>query len=71
MKNLSTAGDFNFNNSNYTINTTPNETLTFEENNTKCDLFGSFGFYVQLVLAGLSFMILICNLKYFFLNNID
>ena len=35
------------------------------DSNSQCDLFGSFGFYVQIVLACLSFMILICN-KYEF-----
>ena len=32
-----------------------------EENPNNCDMFGSFAMYVQIVLAGLSFMILICN----------
>lgn len=32
-----------------------------EDNTNHCNMFGSFAMYVQIVLAGLSFMILICN----------
>ena len=39
-----------------------NSTSSIEENN-KCDMFGSFGLYVQIILAGLSFLILICKRK--------
>ncbi len=47
---------------NNTINNNNNSLVTKEENQDKCDMFGSFAIYVQIILAGLSFMILICKI---------
>lgn len=36
---------------------------TPSENEKECDMFGAFGFFVQLTLGVLSFMVLVSNLK--------
>lgn len=37
----------------------------------KCNIFSSFGFYVQITLAVLSFLILICNTLFKFSKKIS
>lgn len=55
------AADSNNTFTNLSINANINQTVNEEENPNRCNMFGSFAMYVQIVLAGLSFMILICN----------
>jgi len=67
----------NYNNTNSTNITLTNPNIIIDTNNNynsnnnitiindtsnKCDMFGEFGMYVQIVLAGLSFLILICKI---------
>jgi hypothetical protein len=54
------SADFNNTFTNISIDSN-NQTINNEENPNHCNMFGSFAMYVQIVLAGLSFMILICN----------
>jgi len=59
------ADDANNTFTNFSFDANKNQTNNDEENPNSCNMFGSFAMYVQIVLAGLSFMILICkyNLK--------
>lgn len=55
---------YNDNNSTFSSllnNNNNNITINDDDKSNKCDMFGSFAMYVQIVLAGLSFMILICK----------
>lgn len=56
------SADSNNTFTNYSLINNNNQTIDDAENPNSCDMFGSFAMYVQIVLAGLSFMILICNL---------
>ena len=44
-------------NINFTIVTSSSN----ESDNKKCEMFGSFGFIIQLVLGIIAFMVLICK----------
>ena len=55
------SNDLNNTFTNLSNNANKDQTINNQENPNKCDMFGSFAMYVQIVLAGLSFMILICN----------
>jgi hypothetical protein len=51
---LFSASSFNISNNNNTLNINKKDEI-------KCDIFSSFGFYVQITLAIISFLFLICK----------
>ena len=54
-------------NINFTIVTSSSN----ESDNKKCEMFGSFGFIIQIVLGIIAFMVLICKKGLLLCNNIN